>query len=128
MSIAIGPDGSPGISYGDGLYFGNMMFARKTGDSWTSSVVARGSMADAGQFSSLAFDRQGVPHITYSDVAGKSLIYATRSPSGIWSTQTVVQGPDLIRMPFVALSPAGSPGIAYYDLTSYSLKFAQRTG
>jgi hypothetical protein len=77
---------------------------------------------------SLVIDSQDVPHIAYCDVASKSLIYATRSPSGVWSTQTVVQGPELLRMPFLALSPAGSPGIAYYDLTSHSLKFAQGTG
>lgn len=284
-SIAFGPGGIPSVSYGDGLHFGNQMFAQKSGDSWTSSVVARGSMADAGQYSSVAFDRQGVPHIAYNDglflaslyyasrntttgewefslidddtpyigdagyssslkidagghphvayisddpwglryatssdganwtitkldeldrriffsrtytgvslaldsrgyphisyynqttsdtspsqlyylswngtgwdretvavlsnrdfstslaidtrdiphiaycdVAGKALIYATRSPSGDWSTQTVVQGPDLLRMPFLALDSSGRAGIAYYDLTSHALKFAQ---
>jgi hypothetical protein len=286
-SIAIGPDGNPAVSYGDGLYFGNLMFAKKTGDSWTTAVVARGSMADAGQFSSLAFDRQGVPHITYNDgqilgslyyaglntttgewefslidddgaytgdagyspslkidagghphvayisadpwglryatspdgttwtvtkldelgrmnffsrtytgvslaldsrgyphisyynqttsdnapvelrylswngtgwdreivampamrdfstslaidaqdvphiaycdPAGKALVYATRSPSGLWSTLTVVQGTDLVRMPFLVLDPSGRPGIGYYDLTARALKFAQGT-
>ncbi|MDP3562921.1 MAG: hypothetical protein Q8R70_00370 [Methanoregula sp.] len=284
-SIGFGPDGNPVVTYGDGLYFGNLMVAQKSGDSWTSSVVARGSMGDAGQFSSVAFDRQGVPHIAYNDgqvlaslyyaslntttgewefslidddgaytgdagyspslkidaaghphvayisddpwglryatssdganwtvtkldeldrlnyfsrtytgvslaldsrgyphisyynqtasettpsliyylswsgtgwdretvavlskrdfttslmidsrdvphiaycdVAGKALIYATRSPSGDWSTQTVVQGPDLIRMPFLALDSSGRAGIAYYDMTSHALKFAQ---
>lgn len=287
-SIAFGQDGIPAVSYGDGLYFGNLMFARKSGDTWTKTIVARGSMADAGQFSSIAFDRQGVPHIAYNDgqvfaslyyaglntttgewelslidddtpytgdagyssslkidagghphvayisddpwglryatsqdgmtwtvtkldeldrlnyfsrtytgvslaldsrgyphisysnqtttdtapsqfyylswngtgwyretvavlsrrdfttslaidardvphiaycdVAGKALRYATRSPSGVWSTQTVVQGPDLLRMPFVALDSSGRAGIAYYDLTSHTLKFAQETG
>jgi len=284
-SVAIGPNGIPSITYGDGLYFGNMMFASKGDGRWDRTIVARGSMGDAGQFSSLAFDRQGaphiayndgqvlatlyyasknlstgewkfsmidddgaytgdagyspslkidasdhphvayisddpwglryattrdgtnwtvtkldeldrynffsrtytgvslaldsrgyphisyynqttsdntrvelrylswngnnwdreivvmpskrdfttslvidsqdVPHIAYCDVASKSLMYATRSPSGVWSTETVVQGPNLIRMPFLALSPAGSPGITYYDLTSHSVKFTQ---
>lgn len=284
-SVAIGPGGIPYVSYGDGLYFGNMMFAGKNGSSWERTIVAHGSMADAGQFSSLEVDRQGVPHIAYNDgqvlaslyyaslnptsgewdfslidddgaytgdagyssslkidstghphvayisddpwglryatsqdgtnwtvtkldeldrmnffsrtytgislaldsrgyphisyynqttsdntqielrylswngvswereivstltkrdfttslvidsqdvphiaycdVASKAVIYATRSPSGVWSTQTVVQGPELLRMPFLALSPAGNPGIAWYDLTSHSVKFAQ---
>ena len=283
-SVAISPGGNPSVSFGDGLYFGNLMFASGNAGSWEGSVVAHGSMADAGQFSSLAFDRQGVPHIAYndgqifgslyyaslngttgewafslidddgaytgdagyssslkidagghphvayisddpwglryatsqdgtnwtvtkldelghmdyfsrtytgpslafdsrgyphisyynqtttdeaqglmylswngtgwdreivamsanrdfttslaidsrdvphiaySDVANGALIYATRSPSGEWSTQTVVLGTHLIRMPFLALSPAGSPGIAYYDLTDHTLKFAQ---
>ena len=285
-SVAVGPGGIPSVSYGDGLYFGNLMFAQKTGDMWTRSIVARGSMGDAGEFSSIAFDRQGVPHIAYNDgqvlaslyyaslntttgewefslidddgaytgdagyssslkidygghphvayisddpwglryatssdganwtvtkldeldrmnffsrtytgvslaldsrgyphisyynqtvsdttpsliyylswngtgwdretvafplskrdfttslainaqdiphiaycdVAGKELIYATRWPSGDWSTQSVVQGPDLIRMPFLALDSSGRAGIAYYDLTSHALMFAQ---
>ncbi len=284
-STAFSPDGNPAASYGDGLFFGNLMFAMKTGDSWTNTVVARGSMADGGQFSSLAFDRQGAPHITYNDgqvlaslyyaslnlssgewefslidddtpytgdagyspslkidaadhphvayisddpwglryatsqdgtnwtitkldeldrqnyfsrtytgvslaldssgyphisyynqttsddapsqlyylawngttwnretvavlakrdfttslaidaqdvphiaycdVFGKSLNYATRSPSGTWDSQTVVQGTNLLRMPSLALDPTDSPGIAYYDLTGHSLKFAK---
>jgi len=284
-STAFSPDGNPAASYGDGLYFGNLMFARKSGDSWTNTIIAHGTMGDAGQFSSLAFDRQGVPHITYNDgqvfaslyyaslnmstgewefslidddtpytgdagyssslkidasghphvayisddpwglryatsqdgvnwtvtkldelerlnyfsrtytgeslaldsrgyphisyydqtatdtapsqlyylswngtgwdretvavlsrrdfttslaidaqdvphiaycdVAAKSLNYATRSPSGTWSSQTAVQGTNLLRMPFLALDLAESPGITYYDLTSHSLKFAK---
>jgi len=284
-SIAVAPDGIPSVSYGDGIYFGNMMFARGNAGSWTNTVVARGSMADAGEFSSLAFDRQGIPHIAYNDgqvlaslyyatlnpttgtwefslidddtpctgdagyssslkidaaghphvayisddpwglryatsqdgvnwtvtkldelgrmnffsrtytgmslaldsqgyphisyynqttsdnaptqlyylswngaawnretvvvlsgrdfttslaidaqdvphiaycdVFGKSLNYATRSPSGTWSSQTAVQGTNLLRMPSLALDVAGSPGIAYYDLTGHSLKFAK---
>ena len=287
-SIGFGPDGNPAVTYGDGLYIGNLMFARKIGDFWINSIVARGSMANAGQYSSLAFDRQGVPHITYNDgrglaslyyaslntatgewefsliddytpyigvagyssllkidagghphvayisdypwglryatssdgvnwtvtkleeldhtnyitrtytglslaldsrgyphisyynqttsdttpsriyylswsgtgwdretvavlskrdfttalaidawdiphiaycdVAGKALIYATRTPSGVWSEQTVEQGGNLLRMPSLALDSSGRAGIAYYDLTSHALKFAQETG
>ncbi len=287
-SIAVGPDGNPAITYGDGLYFGNLMLAQKSGDFWTTTVVARGSMADAGQFSSLAFDNRGVPHIAYNDgqvlgslyyaglntttgkwefslvdddgaytgdagfssslkidagghphvayisddpwglryatssdgvnwtvtkldeldlmnffsrtytgvsldldsrgyphisyynqttsddapvelrflswngtgwdretaavlekrdfttslaidsrdvphiaycdVGNQSLKYATRSPSGAWSSRTVVQGENVLRMPFLALDPSGRPGIGYYDLTSHALKFAQGTG
>jgi len=285
ISIAACPDGSLAVSYGDGLYFGNLMFARGNAESWTNTVVARGTMADAGEFSSLAFDQQGAPHITYNDgqvlaslyyaslnlssgewefslidddtpytgdagyssslkidagghphvayisddpwglryatsqdgtnwtvtkldeldrlnyfsrtytgvslaldsrgyphisyynqtttdttpsqlnylswngtawnretvavlskrdfttslaidardiphiaycdVAVKSVNYATRSPSGTWDSQTVVQGTNLLRMPSLALDPTDSPGIAYYDLTGHSLKFAQ---
>jgi hypothetical protein len=288
-SVAIGPGGIPFISYGDGLYFGNLMFASKipgkTWNTWERTIVARGTMGDAGQFSSLAFDQKGNPHITYNDgqvlsslyyaslnkttgswefslvdddgaytgdagyssslkidasghphvayisddpwglryatsqdgrnwtvtklddldrinffsrtytgvslaldsqgyphisyynqttsdlspillqyqswngtawnretvtvlsrrdfttslaidaedvphiaycdVATKSLNYATRSPSGTWSSRTAVQGTNLLRMPFLALDQAGSPGIVYYDLTSHSLKFAK---
>jgi len=284
-SVAIGPNGIPSISYGDGLYFGNLMFTGKNGNSWERTIIAHGTMGDAGEFSSLAFDRQSVPHITYNDgqvlaslyyaslnmstgewefslidddtpytgdagyssslkidasghphvayisddpwglryatsqdgvnwtvtkldeldrrnffartytgvslaldsrgyphisyynqttsdntqielrylswngvswereivstltkrdfttslaidaqdiphiaycdVAAKSLNYATRSPSGTWSSQTAVLGTNLLRMPFLALDQAGSPGIVYYDLTSHSLKFAK---
>jgi len=284
-STALSSDGNMAASYSDGIYFGNMMFARKTGDSWTNTIVARGTMGDAGEFSSLAFDRQDVPHIAYNDgqilaslyyatlnpasgqwevspidddgaytgdagyspslkidaqghphvayisddpwglryatsqdnvnwtvtnldeldrmnffartytgvslaldsqgyphisyynqtttdstpsllqyqswngtawnretvtvlsrrdfttslaidaqdvphiaycdVSGKSLNYATRSPSGTWSSQTAVQGTNLLRMPFLALDQAGSPGITYYDMTGHALKFAK---
>jgi len=31
-------------------------------------------------------------------------------------------------MPSLALDSSGRAGIAYYDLTSYALKFAQETG
>jgi len=284
-SIATCPDGSLAVSYGDGLYFGNLMFARGNAESWTNTVVARGTMADAGQFSSLAFDQQGAPHITYNDgqilaslyyaslnlssgewefslidddtpytgdagyssslkidaaghphvayisddpwglryatsqdgvnwtvtkleeldrtsffartytglslaldskgyphisyynqttsdnapsmiyyqswdgaawnretvatlskrdfttslaidaqdvphiaycdAAKKTVNYATRSPSGAWSSQTVTEGKDILRMPWLALDPSGLPGIVYYDRIGLSLKFAK---
>ena len=81
-SIAVGPDGNPAVSYGDGIYFGNLMYATNASGSWNSTIVAHGTWADAGQFSSLAFDKRGSPHITYND----GQIYATLYYAGLNTT------------------------------------------
>jgi len=128
MSLALDSRGYPHISYFNQTTSDStpsqLYYLSWNGTGWDRETVA--VLLSKRDFSTpLAIDAQDIPHIAYCDVAGKALIYATRSPSGDWSTQTVVQGPDLLRIPFLALSPSGSPGIAYYDMTSHALKFAQ---
>jgi len=128
MSLALDSRGYPHISYFNQTTSDStpsqLYYLSWNGTGWDRETVAV-PLSKRDFSTSLAIDAQDIPHIAYCDVAGKALIYATRSPSGDWSTQTVVQGPDLLRIPFLALSPSGSPGIAYYDMTSHALKFAQ---
>jgi hypothetical protein len=129
-SIAFGPDGNPAVSYGDGLYFGNLMFARKTGGSWTNTVVARGSMADAGQFSSLAFDCQGVPHLTYND--GQilaSLYYASlNTTTGEWEFSLIDDdrpyNGDAGYSSSLKIDAGGHPHVAYISDDPWGLRYA----
>ena len=129
-SVAAGPDGNPVISFGDGLYFGNLMFAAKNGSSWERTVVARGTMADAGQFSSLAFDRQGAPHITYNDgqVLG-SLNYASLNrTTGRWELWLIDDdGPytgDAGYSSSLKIDAAGRPHVAYISDDPWGLRYA----
>jgi hypothetical protein len=127
VSLALDSRGYPHISYYCNKTLSHnapipLRYLSWDGIGWTRETVAMPAKRDFGP--SLAIDAQDVPHIAYCDVAERSLKYATRSPDGVWSIQTIDQG-NVLRMPFLALSPAGRPGIAYYDMTSHSLKFAQ---
>jgi hypothetical protein len=125
-SLALDSRGYPHISYYNQTTSDNapvLRYLSWNGTGWDREIVATPARRDFT--TSLAIDARDIPHIAYCDVANNALVYATRSPSGAWSSQTIVAGPDLIRMPALALSPAGSPGIAYYDLTAHSLKFVQ---
>jgi len=129
-SVAIGPGGSPAMSFGDGLYFGNLMFASKNGSSWERTVVARGSLGDAGQFSSLAFDRKSVPHIAYNDgqVLG-SLYYATRNPeTGTWEFSLIdddgAYTGDAGYSPSLKIDAQGHPHVAYISDDPCGLRYA----
>ena len=129
-SIATGPGGKPAISFGDGLFFGNMMFASINGSSWERTIVARGSMADAGEFSSLAFDRDGLPHIAYND--GQilaSLYYATRNSStGTWEFSLIdddgAYTGDAGYSPSLAIDAANHPHVAYISDDLWGLRYA----
>lgn len=97
VSIALRSDDTPCISYGDGFYQGNMMFAEKKGGSWEKCVVDRGSfyakhdsiLGNAGAYSSLVIDSDDEPHIAYND-GGQyvKLRYAYRA-NGKWITTKV---------------------------------------
>lgn len=129
-SIAVASDGNLSVSYGDGLYFGNLMFAMKTGDSWTNTVIARGSMADAGQFSSLAFDRQGIPHITYNDgQVLASLYYASLNmTTGEWEFSLIDDDTpytgDAGYSSSLKIDASGHPHVAYISDDPWGLRYA----
>lgn len=129
-AIAIGPGGIPSISYGDGLYFGNLMFATRTDGSWDSKVVARGTMGDAGQFSSLAFDKKGSPHIAYNDgQIVSSLYYASRNPAtGTWEFSLIDDdGPytgDTGYSSSLKIDAQGRPHVAYVSDDPWGLRYA----
>ncbi|MCK9581277.1 MAG: hypothetical protein M0Q92_12640 [Methanoregula sp.] len=129
-SVAISPYGIPSVSYGDGLYFGNMMFAGKNGSSWERTVVARGSMADAGQFSSLAFDRQGIPYITYNDgQVLASLYYAgLNTTTGEWEFSLIDDDTpytgDAGYSSSLKIDAAGHPHVAYISDDPWGLRYA----
>ena len=61
-SIALGPDGAPGITYyNDGEK--RLEFAFLGPDGWSVEVVD--ANGDAGRYSALAYDANGNPHISY---------------------------------------------------------------
>jgi hypothetical protein len=129
-SVAIDADGNPAVSYGDGLYFGNLMFARKTAGSWERSVVARGTMADAGQFSSLVFDQRGVPHITYNDGQVFASLYYARlnTTSGKWELSLIDDDKpytgDAGYSSSLQIDATGHPHVAYISEDPWGIRYA----
>jgi hypothetical protein len=129
-SLAIDADGNPAVSYGNGLYFGNLMFARKTAGSWDGSIVAHGTMADAGQYSSLVFDQRGVPHITYNDgQVLASLYYASlNTTTGTWEFSLIDDDKpytgDAGYSSSLQIDAAGHPHVAYISDDPWGLRYA----
>jgi len=78
LSLAFDPTGNPCISYGDGVHYGNLMFAQRNASGWSTSTVSRGNwglLGNAGSYSSTAFDHRGIPHIAYSDGSTYATLY-----------------------------------------------------
>lgn len=84
-SIVIGPDGKPWISYQRNAFFsGDLRIARYVGSggtgcgssAWSCSAIDQSSAL--GAYSSLAFDRSGVPWISYQDWGNHRLKIAKR--------------------------------------------------
>lgn len=118
-SLTFDRSGNPAISYGDGLHFGNLMYAKKNGTQWDIAAVDKGSLGDAGQYSSLAIDPAGTPHIAYTDGhTFASLMYATQNSSdkNAWNLSQIDSGGvfgDVGYGVSLAFDAAGHPHAAY---------------
>jgi hypothetical protein len=129
-SVAVGPDGNPYVSYGDGIFFGNLMFASGKAGAWERSIVAHGTMADAGEFSSLAIDRQGVPHIAYNDgQVLASLYYASLNrTTGQWEFSLIDDDTpytgDAGYSSSLKIDASGHPHVAYISDDPWGLRYA----
>lgn len=85
LSLALRPDGEPGIAYVDDRT-GDLVYAERTAGRWvTETVDAAGQV---GYFPSLAYDRAGNPHISYFDNTHNDTKYATRR-EGRWRIETI---------------------------------------
>jgi hypothetical protein len=88
-------------------------------------------VADAGgniaNWTSLAIDAQGRPHISAQDNGSLDLRYVTRSRDGRWTAMVV--DPDTVGgLTSIALDAEGNPHIAYHNSTTGNLKYARRSG
>jgi hypothetical protein len=83
---------------------------------------------DVGQFSSLASDTRGTPHISYYDYTYGDLKYATLGAGGTWAVSVVDQDGDVGLYSSIALDSNDNPHIAYYDATNDMLKYAVFNG
>lgn len=85
------------------------------------------------KWSSIAVDSNGVPHVSYYSLLGKTLYYATRTGPNNWQ-YSIVDSVDLESANpvglwnSIALDPSGNPGISYGVYNTGILKYAHWNG
>lgn len=131
VSLAVNAEGQPALSYyndGDG----DLVFASFDGSAWNLETVA--SEGDVGKFSSLQFDAEGRPHITFYEELSAStgrVLYAVRE-AGTWTVEEIGTLDDVRlgmtgarRNTSLALDADGVAHVAFSDQSGVS--YATRT-
>ena len=127
-SLALDGGGFAHISYYDATR-GDLKYAYQEVSAWHFLTVDDGgividSPGYVGEFTSLALDGGGYPHISYYNWNYSSLKYAYEDASGWHSNQTVDAQGDVGEYNSLALDEDGYPHISYYHATSSDLKYA----
>ena len=123
-SLAVDPGDTPHFSY---VSDDKVKYATLKNGSWTEETAAT-DPSTLGQ-SSLGFDSQGRPHISYEAYNGNHdvLAYATKQ-GGQWTTTVVDSAKNTGRASHIAVDSTGTPHISYWDGEGYTLKYATRSG
>ena len=108
VSLAISSTGRVALTYYDNNTR-QLVFAELVDDEWQFDVVDENG--DAGRFSSLAFDNDGAPHISYYQADTGTVRYATSGGNG-WVVEDVGTLSD------VEISFAGARRITAIDIDS----------
>lgn len=147
-SIAFDPAGNAWISfrYSDSA---DLMVAKHVGTGGNCDTVGAGSDAwqcttvdatdDVGTYTSLAFNENGMPWISYFDETNLNLEVARYVGSGgncdtvgagsdAWECLTVDGTGNVGQFSSLSFDSNGDPWISYFDNTNFSLKVARYTG
>jgi hypothetical protein len=124
--LKIGSDDLPRVAYHEQLpysqangFMGVLRFAELNDSVWQSTLVDGGTPREVsgadyvGWHPSLALDAMNTPHISYADVGGQAIKYATRS-DGAWLTEVIDDGTYMIGlMSSLAIDSSGNMHVAY---------------
>jgi hypothetical protein len=91
----------------------------------TTKIETVDSNSSAGQYTSIALDSHGYPHIAYYDFSKKDLKYA-RWTGLAWVITTLDSTGDVGKFASLALDSHDLAHITYYDATNKDLKYAVR--
>jgi hypothetical protein len=120
--VAIGPNGTPQISYcnaAGGHATDTLMYAMWDGTKWVNQTVD--SSGYKGFCNAIAVGPDNYPQISYY-YWSNALMYAKWDGTK-WNIQTVDPGDNGYQND-IALDSSGNPQIAYYDYTNGALKYA----
>ncbi|MDZ7741524.1 MAG: T9SS type A sorting domain-containing protein [Bacteroidota bacterium] len=136
-SIALNETGNPHISFIEGFWYGNQLWhAWWDGVNWQQECVdSLPYDGDAGRYSSIAFDNDGYPHISYTlqntEIEVSYIKYAYKDGSG-WNLQCIDSITSTFTNQFkytsLALDSNNYPHISYYDYDERDLKYAPWDG
>jgi len=124
-SLAFDGNGYPHISYGDHSTWDHvaLKYASYNGTAWNIQTVDD-STDKVGDYTSLALDAAGYPHISYYDgTPQRDLKYASYNGTA-WNLQLVDSDGDVGTYTSLALDGNGYPHISYNDWTNRDLKYA----
>lgn len=123
-AVAVDGSGAPHlVTY---LADARLRYATQSGSTWAVETVTRAG--DAGQYTSLALDSAGRPHIVHRDEDRRELKYMAWDGAA-WQTRVVDTGGwvNALRNSDLALDSTGRPHIAYYyneDLFRAQIRYA----
>ncbi len=107
-------------------------WAQQAGASWTIRTIEEVGVPSTAQpyaenFTSIAVDAGGHPHIVYANPISGAYKYATWSGSA-WTIERIdATATGGYRAEYLALDQAGTPHVCYYG-AGYKLRYAKRTG
>ncbi len=122
-SLAIKSGKDFGISYFDESW-DDLRFAMGNGSSWDIKVVT-GTNSRAGRYTSLVFDFNQKPHITYFDFSD-GMLYEAYQITTTWKFRPIDLS-DTLGSAAVSLDSARNPNILYYNSLLGSLEVARRS-
>jgi hypothetical protein len=146
-SIAIDPEGVPWVSYYDGGTESSLKVASRDGDGsgscsdtdWNCETVDN-TGTDTGSYTSIAFNSDGFPWVSYYDTTNSALRVAHRETSGFGSACTdsdwrcgAVDSTGTVGLhTSIAFAPDGNAWITYFDddatADNKALKYVRHVG